>query len=297
MKYANLHLHSSYSDGVYTPGELVKKAKDIGYGAVALTDHDTVSGYAELKRTADELGLEHICGVELAANAFGECFHIVGLDIDPTDRALSEHLRLLQSNAYNKAKAKLEALSSTEPFSGISWQEIVSDAPEGVSFCNEQIFASLAKRGRFSQERFWDCFYVYKAMRVSYPQKEVDTSAMHVISLIKNAGGIAILAHPHGQTAYLEGLLSLGLSGVECDHPEVSPEELADARAFAEAHSLYISGGTDHTGRLGDYTDKRGDKPYASELAGVGFYRPLSYDARCGITKAEFDSIKMRIMG
>ena len=297
MKYANLHLHSIYSDGVYTPRELCEKAKALGYGAIALTDHDTAAGSDDLAKAADELGLEHVRGAELTANAFGECFHIVALDFDPTEKEIAAHMSALQENAYNKAKAKFEALADTEPFCAVSWNDIVNDAPDGATFCNEQICATLAKRGKFKQERFWDHFFIYKAMRVVYDKKEVDTSAEHVISLIRNAGGIAILAHPHGQVGYLEKLCELGLSGVECDHPDLSEEDKKAARDLAQRHSLYISGGTDHVGRLGDYTNIRGDRPYAHELVNSTFYRPLTYDARSGITKEEFDRIKIRISG
>lgn len=297
MKYANLHLHSTYSDGVFTPRELCERAKALGYGAIALTDHDTFAGYEELKRAADELGLESIIGAEFTANAYGECFHIVGLGFDGNNKALLRHSSLLAENARNKTKAKLEALSDFEPFSSVTWNEVLDASPKGAMLCNEQIFAALSKKGKFRQEDFWDLFYKYRAMRVSYPQNEVDTSAEHVISLIREAGGIAILAHPCGQTEYLEALTRLGLSGVEYDHPDLSEDDIAAAIAFAKAHSLYLSGGTDHVGRLGDYTDKRGDRPYAAELATEGFYRPLTYDARSGVTKEEFNSIKIRNLG
>lgn len=297
MKFANLHLHSVYSDGVYTPRELCEKAKALGYGAIALTDHDTFAGYSELKKSADELGLKHIIGVEFSAEAFGENFHIVGLGFDATEPNIIRHSELLRENAYNKTKAKFEALSDRMPFRAITWEDVVNDAPEGATLCNEQIFAALSKRGLFRQEDFWSYFFIYKAMRVTYDKIPIDTSAEHVISLIKNAGGIAILAHPHGQTDYLPMLYKLGLSGVECDHPELPEADKHFAREFAEKYSLYISGGTDHIGRLGDYTDKRGDKPYARELAGDSFYCPLTYDAKNGITKEEFNHIKMRIYG
>ena len=297
MKYANLHLHSVYSDGVFTPRELCIKAKALGYGAIALTDHDTAEGYAELKEAAEELELEHIIGAELTCEAFGESFHIVALDFDKTERRLAEHMSILRENAYNKAKAKFEALSDREPFCGITWSDVTSASKNGATLCNEQIFTALAKRGRFNQESFWDNFFIYKAMRVDYNKTELDTSAEHVISLIKNAGGIAVLAHPSGQTGYLDELMRLGLSGVEYDHPDLSEDDVSAARTFAQANSIYLSGGTDHTGRLGDHTQIRGDKPYAPELALDGFYRPLTYDTRSGITKEEFNSIKMRIYG
>ena len=297
MKYANLHLHSVYSDGVFTPRELCEKAKSLGYGAIALTDHDTYAGYKELKSAADELGLRHVIGAEFSAEAFGEVFHIVALDFDPENKALADHSEMLRQNAMSKAKAKLEALADARPFSFINWDDVIKGTPEGATICNEQIFAALSRKGLFRQEDFWDLFFRYKAMRVSYKEIEVDTSAEHVISLIRAAGGIAVLAHPHGQAEYFERLVSLGLSGIECDHPDLDENDINAARRIADSRSLYISGGTDHTGRLGDHTDKRGDRPWATELALEGSYRPLTLDVRCGISREEFDSIKMRKLG
>ena len=295
MKYANLHLHSNYSDGVYTPRELCEKAKAMGYGAIALTDHETPAGYSELAKAAEELGMEHILGAEFTASAFGETFHIVALDFDPAYSKMADHIEALRQNAYNKTRAKFEALAGEDFLYSLKWSEVVEDAPEGAWFCNEQIFASLSKRKHFKQERFWDYFYKYKAMRVNVEETEVDISAEHVISLIHSAGGIAILAHPHRQIKFLPALYELGLRGVECDHPELSEQEKAEARQTAEKYGMYVSGGTDHFGRLGDHPELRGDFPAAAELAGDDFYCPLTYDARNGITKEEFDAIKQRI--
>ena len=294
MKYANLHLHSIYSDGVYTPRELCERAKAMGYGAVALTDHETAAGYAALAEATSELGLEHILGAEFTANGFGECFHIVALDFDPTEKAIAEHIEILRRNAYNKTKAKFEALRGSDFLRGLTWREVEEDAPAGAWFCNEQIFASLAKRKEFRQERFWDYFFKYKAMRVTFEEIEADCSVERIISLIRSAGGIAVLAHPHDQLRFLPELCGLGLSGVECDHPELTENEKKQARTLAKELGLYISGGTDHFGRLGDYPDVRGDFPGAAELAGEDFYCPITYDAHNGITKEVFGAIKNR---
>ena len=98
--YANLHTHSTHSDGKYTPAQLAQMALAEGYGAVAVTDHDTVTGYGELKAECDKLGLETVFGAEFSAptdlfvreNGFPADFHIMGFHFDPEYPAMQEYL-------------------------------------------------------------------------------------------------------------------------------------------------------------------------------------------------------------
>jgi len=299
MKYANLHLHSVYSDGVYTPRELCEMAKAMGYGAIAVTDHETVSGCAALKAAAEELGLESILGAEFYGVDFGQSFHIVGLDFDPTEFGMANYLRRLSEGAYLKTRAKYEELSKKGLMEGITWQEVREDAAENAWFCNEQIFASLVKRRGYTQADYWTYSKAFRAQKVTVEVPEVSKDVADVISLIRNAGGIAILAHPHLQTGYLPALYKMGLRGVECDHPDISPEDAQEARKFAKENDIYISGGTDHTGTLGDYTSQRGDTPGAKERAEKegDYYCPLDSEVFCGVTKEEFDALKERVYG
>ena len=299
MKYANLHLHSHYSDGVLSPRELCEEAKRLGYGALAVTDHETVSGCGELFAAAEELGLECLFGAEFTGRDFGKNFHIVGLEFDPTEGSMAEYLRKLELRAYLMTKARFDEMERKELVEGLTWQEICDDAPTHAWFSNEQIFASLVKRKGYTQERYWEYVGNFRAQKVSVTLPEIPKDAGIVISLIRNAGGIAVLAHPHCQTQFLPELYKMGLRGVECDHPDISPEDAEAARAFAAEKGLYISGGTDHTGLLGDYPFLRGDTPGAAEQAkkAGAYHCPLDTDVRCGITKDEFDALKDRVYG
>ena len=297
MKYANLHLHSNYSDGVYTPRELCAVAKRMGYGAVALTDHETVSGCAEMRNAAEELGLGFVLGAEFTGRAEGVNFHIVGLDFDPTENAMSDYLRRLELGAEMKTKARFLEMQKQGLVGAVTWEDVVSDAPKHCWFSNEQIFVSLVKREGYTQERYWEYVAGFRAQKVSVETPAVPRDAESVISLIVNAGGIAVLAHPHLQTQHLPTLYGIGLRGVEYDHPDISEQDAAAARAFAEEHGLYLSGGTDHTGQLGDYPFLRGDTPGAKERAGDGYYCPLDTDVYCGIDKTEFEAIIRRVRG
>ena len=95
-KYANLHSHSTHSDGVYTPEELVRIAKDEGYSALAITDHDVATAYPELKAACDKVGMEAIFGCEFTgySDEFKFEFHITGYNFDPEYPEMKEYLAL-----------------------------------------------------------------------------------------------------------------------------------------------------------------------------------------------------------
>lgn len=299
MKYANLHLHSTFSDGVYTPRELCSIAKEMGYGAIALTDHETVAGYPLLKEAAEEYGLMTILGAEFYAEGFGQHFHIVGMDFDPTEFGMANYLRRLTEGAYLYTYAKFEELEKKGLTEGLTWQEICDDAEENAWLCNEQIFASLVKRRGYTQDLYWTYSKAFRAQKVAVERPEVPRDAADVISLIRNAGGVAILAHPHGQTEYLPALCKIGLRGVEYDHPDLSLEDRAAVEAFTREETVYLSGGTDHTGGLGDYPFLRGDMPGARERAEKdgAYYCPLDTDVLCGVTQEEFEALRDRVYG
>lgn len=293
MKYANLHLHSCYSDGVYTPKELCEKAKKMGYGALALTDHETVSGCKAMAKAAAKAGLEYIPGFEAYAQEFGTSFHITCFDFDTDDKAICEYFRKLSIGAELFTHAKFDSLAANGIVKGITWQNVLDDAPENCWLCNEHIFASMIKRLGYTQSNYWDYMAEFRKQKVEVEKPFVDLSASTLISMIHNAGGITVLAHPHNQTQYLPALRELGLDGVECDHPDIYDKDIKAALTFAKENKMYISGGTDHTGQLGNAVDERGDFPGRREGTGV----PYDTDVYCGVTYAEFEAIKNRIYG
>ncbi len=294
QKHANLHLHSTYSDGVLTVRELCEGAKELGYRALAITDHETCEGYAEAKRYAEELGLETIIGIELYAKIEGiPSFHIVSLDFDPTEPAMADYLRRMWEGAYLDTKNRFDRLSAADKLCGLRWEELCEDFPVEKSWlCNEQVFASLVKRKGFTQtdyhafSRMWG-----QARDKDLVKPFVSKDPALVIRTVRDAGGIPILAHPHDQTQHLPMLFGMGLLGVEYDHPDMQSMDSYYAQEFAAKHSLYLSGGTDHTGLLANHPYERGESPTST------YNLPLATDVRCGVTKQEFDNIKNRIYG
>ena len=100
MKYANLHLHTNYSDGVLTPLELCRKAKAMGYGALAITDHNTVSGWKAFRTAAEAESMGYLLGMDCNVMDTGRNFHIVAYDFDPTAPGIAAYIRTNEETMY-----------------------------------------------------------------------------------------------------------------------------------------------------------------------------------------------------
>lgn len=297
MKYANMHLHSVHSDGILTPAELCQTVKDMGYGAIVLSDHETANGTSEMKAAATALGLDTMVGMELYAKGPDTSFHILAYDFDPTEKEMAATIEEMRQSMALVTRARFEACVAEGIFRDITWQEVLDHSPDGAWLCNEQIFATLIAKGQNQQSDYWQWIKGFRTPRVSIKATYKQKSSAEVIRLIKNAGGVAVLAHPHHKTPYLSYLYAEGLGGVECCHPDIDEHDAAVARQFAESHRMYITGGTDHTGLAGNSME-RGDVPGRADGSYKGdILTPVDQDVRHGATREEFEALKNRIYG
>lgn len=293
LKYANLHLHSTYSDGVLTPEELCEGAAALGYGAAVLTDHETCAGYERFQKAAHTHGLETMIGMELYAKIEGiPSFHLTALDFDPKHPAMADYLARMWEGAYLDTKDRFDRLSAENKLFGLTWEELCEDFPaEEHWLCNEQVFASLLKRKGLTQAQYHGFSRMWGQARRPIEKPFVSKDPAVVIRTVRDAGGIPILAHPHDQTQYLPELYDMGLLGVEYDHPDLQSLDAYHALDFAAKHPFYLSGGTDHTGLLANAPHERLESPTSA------YNLPLATDVRCGVTKEQFEAIKNRIYG
>lgn len=246
--YANLHTHSIHSDGKYSPRQLVHIAWEEGYGAMAVTDHDTVTANPEAAACCREKGMEYIFGAEFTSGPF----HIVALDFDPEYPEMKAYLEKMVQRQQHETKTVLRWAQEKGALTGITWEDVV-EHNKGISWlCNEHVFQTLKSRGLLTDRDYYD-FYVthfYEQRRQVTPLWD-HLSPKDMIALIRRAGGIAILAHPHGQLDRVEELISYGVQGIEVYHPDLTPQEQRKALAIAYEKGLFISGGTDHSGLCG----------------------------------------------
>jgi len=293
VKYANLHLHSIYSDGIYTPRELCRLAVQKGYRAVALTDHETTRGVEKMREAAAEYGLGFLRGIEVTAHGLGVNpggFHIVGLDFDPEHPRMRAYTDWTEKNMTELSIRRLDYCLKEGSIKDITWNDVVDRFPDVGWYCNEQVFKLLQERQGLSDPEYWSFVNHFNGA----PVKGISNSrpVEEMIDIIRASGGIAVLAHPHNQTQHLPALAAMGLGGVEVDHPDIDEHDAAEAIRFAREFNLYQSGGTDHTGLLGN-SMKRGAGVVLSSIP----LTPFDADVSNGTTQEAFEEIRNRVQG
>ncbi|MBO5269307.1 MAG: PHP domain-containing protein [Clostridia bacterium] len=250
MKYANLHLHSTYSDAGFTPLQLVLIGKSLGYYAMALTDHETDGGVPEFFDAAKSEGIRSIAGAEFYGDAFGAHFHIVGLDFDRDHPALRAFIKARCDEMGECTRRCFERGVALGHIKDATWDDVLALSPPGTWICIDQVIRALRQKGVLAlaggaDELRKNCFK--GEARAFFPKHP---SAEEVIRVIRGAGGIAVLAHPYKQDQYVGKLVDLGLNGIEVSHPDLYENSARLASEAADAYHLYRSGGTDHTGAL-----------------------------------------------
>ncbi len=248
MKYANLHLHSTYSDAQFTPEQLVLLGKSLGYKAIALTDHETDAGYSELKYHADkEGGIETLPGIEFYGKIDGRGPHIVCLDHDTNDPTLREFVKRRVELYSEYTRKCVEYGIKIGVIEGVKWDDVVKYNGEGAWICIDSLFNAYRALHIKIPENIRQDVFKAPETRQYYPAMP---SAEEVIKVIRKAGGIAILAHPTNLTQYIPKLVEYGLNGIEISHPHMDEETSMLAEEAAKTYNLYRSGGTDHTGPM-----------------------------------------------
>ena len=257
--FANMHNHSTFSDGVYTPEQLAKMAKEYGYGALVLTDHDTVQGTYFMQKAARQEGLLTVLGCEFTTVEFECGIHLLGYDFNP-DAPL---IRAFLQAGANKERSRTELLLKWAQEKGhcldVTWQEVCDAYPYNDYLCNNHIFNVLVAKGARKEEQYFEFFDPDFKWNPVTEEKIYQTiplprhSTKDVIRAIREAGGVPVIAHPHGQLHLIPDLVEAGLMGIECNHPDLTAEEAECAHHLAEKYRLYKTGGTDHSGVLGGY--------------------------------------------
>lgn len=251
MGNIDLHLHTTASDGVMTPSEIVNYAKNRGLLAIAITDHDTIEGLEEGLLEGERIDLEVIPGIEISAEHSPGSMHLLGFFIDIHHPILKERLEYLQKARAERNPRMVEKLNKLGI--DISFDEVLK-ASGGGQVGRPHFAQVLLEKGyvRSFQEAF-DRFL--KKGASAYVDK-MRFSAEESIHFINEANGVAVLAHPN--TLQLNGyselenlilrLVKRGLKGIEAYYPEHSALEVAQYKTLAERHGLLVTGGTDYHG-------------------------------------------------
>ena len=248
MIKADLHMHSTASDGIFAPDGLMQRAAALGFTHVALTDHDSMSGIPLARETAQKLGMTLIPGVELSCGAQKE-IHVLGYGVDPEDEALHMFCRERVRQREARTAAMVERLCALgKPVDMARVKELA----RGV-MGRPHIARALLEAGHVSSVS--DAFDRFlKPGKPAYVPNE-DVKVSESVRLIREAGGVAVLAHPMelkmGDTM-LESLIgewkSQGLEGVEVYHPSAQNNHASFLLHLAQRANMLITGGSDFHG-------------------------------------------------
>ncbi len=244
-RFADLHLHSNHSDGDWTPRRLVKAARRAGLCAVAVTDHDTVSGVPEAAAAGRDFGVEVLSGVEISALEDGTDLHILGYGIDPGAARLVEVLNRAHEVRIDRARRMVERLA--EFGMPLSFDEVLASAGGGA-VGRPHVAQALRRAGYVQSER--EAFDHWLGDGRPACIEKLRISASRAIALVHEAGGVALAAHPgtYGGTEYLGPLLAAGLDGVEVAHSLHDAQMSTELEEFADARGLLKAGGSDFHG-------------------------------------------------
>ena len=247
----DLHTHTTASDGTFAPRELVRYAREKGLAAVAVTDHDSVSGLAEAMAAGEEWGVRVIPGVELSSLLEGREIHVVGLFIRPDEPGLLELLESQRRERLRRNRLLLEKLEGL----GISIppEEVEGLAPGGI-LTRTHVAEAMVKRGLSPSIPAALEEYLSPGrpawVEKRGPSPEACAAAVH------RAGGLAILAHldrisrrdPALGLRLAEEALSAGMDGLEARYATYTPWWEAEAEALCLRRGLLLSGGSDFHG-------------------------------------------------
>ncbi len=263
-QYANLHNHSTHSDGVYTPEEIVAIAKKEGFGAFAITDHDTISACEPTRIACEKAGMEWVFGAEFTSpcTALNSVFHIVGFNFDPKYPKMKTYLEELSLRQTFETKFLFDLAVSEGSIKGITWEDVISYNDRICWLCNEHVFRAMKDKELITDVEYPDWFdTLFRDRRHIVPKKSYDfMQAEDTVKLIGDAGGMALVAHPANQLHHIEALMKMGIVGLECWHADVREvgQEL-DALKVARKYDLFVSGGEDHAGLCGGQYERYED--------------------------------------
>lgn len=261
MVRIDLHAHSSASDGSETPADLVRAAAAAGLDVVALTDHDTTSGWVEAAEALPS-GLRLVRGAEISCAHEGVSLHLLAYLFDPAHAELAEEMGLAFDDRMPRAKAIVAKLA--EAGHPIEWQDVLDRLEPGATVGRPHIADALVAKGVVPDRNtaftrllhndgpfFVDHYYV---------------EPVRAVQLVRAAGGVPVFAHPaashRGETVddgAIEKFAAAGLAGIEVDHRDNPPEARERLRGIAADLGLLVTGASDYHGtgkpnRLGEHT-------------------------------------------
>ena len=244
----DLHTHSTASDGIYSPTDLLRRARDAGLEVLALTDHDTSGGLQEAAEAAKTQGIDFIPGVEINTDISGGEVHVLGYFIEYQRPEFQATLQVLRDARERRGERMVELLN--EQGVSITWDRVREIAQGAVG--RPHVAKALLEAGYV--QSIGEAFdkYIGKDCPAYVPRYKL--TPVDAVHLILSANGLQVMAHPitlpglDELRTWLPGLCEAGLVGLETYYGPYTPEEEQELHALADEYHLIPTGGTDFHG-------------------------------------------------
>lgn len=243
---ADLHCHSTCSDGTFSPVELVQLAKKVELAGLAITDHDTLDAYETALPEAKKLGIILGTGIEFSSVFKSVSVHILGYDYDLSSSEIRAFCKKHQERRTQRNQKILNKLSARKM--PIAMEELLALAPDAKAIGRPHIAKVMIQKGYVKTIK--EAFNSFIGDGKSCFDEGVSFSSEETIALIHQAGGKAFLAHPHllERSNIVHELLKLPFNGIECHYAKFTPDIEKRWVKLAQKKGLLISGGSDFHG-------------------------------------------------
>lgn len=246
----DLHVHSTASDGTDPPEGVVRAAAAAGLDVVALTDHDTTSGWEAAAGEARTLGLTLVPGMEISCQAGGISVHLLSYLHDPGHPGLRAELERTRSDRRSRARRMVERIARDHD---VTWEDVLDQVRDGATVGRPHIADAMVAKGLVTSRD--EAFATVLLSGSPYHIRHYAPDARAAVRLVRAAGGVPVMAHPRAgrrgrvvADGVIADLAGAGLAGVEVDHRDHLPQERDHLRRLAGDLGLLTTGSSDYHG-------------------------------------------------
>ncbi|MBD3236219.1 MAG: PHP domain-containing protein [Candidatus Eisenbacteria bacterium] len=243
---ADLHVHSSASDGLCPPREVVRRAYGVGLDALALTDHDTLAGLAEAAREARSLGIDFLAGCEISIVDAELDVHLLAYAVDPDAAQLNSLLKAIHQGRVGRVREMVRRLRAAG--AGVTFEQVVHQAAGSYSIGRMHVARALVAGGFSPSIEMAFARWIGNSGEVYVPKRT--PGASEALAAVRAAGGVAVLAHPglYGIDTAEARFAEWDVDGIEVYHPAHREADLRRLLDWAERRECVVTGGSDWHG-------------------------------------------------
>ena len=245
----DFHMHTTYSDGHYSPFELLKKVRDLNIDIISITDHDSVNGLEEAIGIGKDFGVEVIPGLEISTDVEDKEVHLLGYFLDINNSELRKYLSFFRDERYQRALRMVKKLNALDL--DISIDDVL-EVTNSSAIGRPHVAIAMIRKGIVKD--YYEAFQKYLRDGAPAYERKIHVSPQSALKIINDAGGLSFIAHPgHLKESILMTLINSGIDGIEVTHPSHNSYQRKFYRGIVNQYCLLESGGSDfHGGEKGD---------------------------------------------